>query len=219
MLVISGIIAAKTAAKNNLKTLLIDEKSDIGGSTIYQNSEYIKINNQYSSIWLENEINELEKLDNLEIKTRTSVAAYHGYNYLLARENLTDHLSQSEKQNSVRQRLLKIRAKKVIIATGSLERPLVFNNNDRPGIMLSSAVKRYADYFGVATGQKNIFFTNNDTAFESAISLSKKGINVEAIIDIREQSNSEFTTEAESLGIKIYRSHTVVDTKGLQKNK
>ena len=70
--------------------------------------------------------------------------------------------------------MLKIRAKKVIIATGSLERPLVFNNNDRPGIMLSSAVKRYADYYGVATGQKNIFFTNNDTAYESAISLIKK---------------------------------------------
>ena len=72
----------------------------------------------------------------------------------LARENLTDHLSQNEKQNKVRQRLLKIRAKKVIVATGSLERPLVFNNNDRPGIMLSSAVKKYADYYGVATGQK-----------------------------------------------------------------
>ena len=83
--------------------------------------------------------------------------------------------------------------------------------------MLSSAVKKYADYFGVATGQKNIFFTNNDTAYESAISLSKKGINVEAIIDIREQSNSEFTKEAENLGIKIYRSHTIVDTEGYKR--
>ena len=125
---ITGIMAAKTAAKNNLKTLLLDEKNEIGGSTIYQDSEHVKINDQSSSTWLENEIIELEKLDNLEIKTRTSVAAFHGYNYLLARENLTDHLSKSEKQNKVRQRLLKIRAKKVIIATGSLERPLVFNN-------------------------------------------------------------------------------------------
>ena len=214
---ITGIMAAKTAAKNNLKTLLLDEKSEIGGSTIYQNSDYIKINNQNSSRWLENEINELEKLENLEIKTRTSVAAYHGYNYLLARENLTDHLSKGEKQNKVRQILLKIRAKKVIVATGSLERPLVFNNNDRPGIMLSSAVKRYADYYGVATGQKNIFFTNNDTAYESAISLCKKGIKVLAIIDTREKSNTEFTKEAESLGIRIYRSSTIVDTEGYKR--
>ena len=122
-----------------------------------------------------------------------------------------------KKIKKIRQRLLKIRAKKVIVATGSLERPLVFNNNDRPGIMLSSAVKKYVDYYGVATGQKNIFFTNNDTAYESAISLNKKGIKVEAIIDIRKQSNTVFTKEAENLGIKIYRSHTVVDTEGYKK--
>ncbi|MDC1236665.1 sarcosine oxidase subunit alpha, partial [Pelagibacteraceae bacterium] len=82
---------------------------------------------------------------------------------------------------------------------------------------LSSAVKKYVDYYGVATGQKNIFFTNNDTAYESAISLNKKGIKVEAIIDIRKQSNTVFTKEAENLGIKIYRSHTVVDTEGYKK--
>ncbi|MDA8937317.1 sarcosine oxidase subunit alpha family protein [Candidatus Pelagibacter sp.] len=216
---ISGIIAAKIAAQNNLKTLLLDEKSEIGGSTIYQNSEYFKIDNKISSEWLSNEIDELKKLDNLEIKTRTSVAAYHGYNYLLARENLTDHLNKDEKQGKVRQRLLKIRAKKVIVATGSLERPLIFDNNDRPGIMLSSAVKKYADYYGVACGRKNIFFTNNDTAYESAISLSNKGINVEAIIDIRESSESTIVKEAENLGIKIYWSHTVVDTHGYKRLK
>ena len=79
---IAGIMAAKTAAKNSLKTLLVDEKNDIGGSTIYQNSEHLKINNQISSSWLEKEINEIKKIENLEIKTRTSVAAYHGYNFL-----------------------------------------------------------------------------------------------------------------------------------------
>ena len=216
---ISGIMAAKTAAKNNFKTLLLDEKADIGGTTIYQDSNNFKINNKISSSWLKEEIDNLKQLKNLEIKTRTSVAAYHGYNYLLARENLTDHLSKNEKQNKIRQRLLKIRAKKVIVATGSLERPLIFNNNDRPGIMLSSAIKKYADYYGVICGKKNVFFTNNDTAYESAISLTKKGIKVEAIIDIREKSDSLVIKEAESLELKIYWSHTIVDTKGYKKLK
>ena len=99
---------------------------------------FLKFKIKKSSDWLKNEINELKKLSNLEIKTRTSVAAFHDYNYLLARENLTDHLNNEEKKKKVRQRLLKIRAKNVIIATGSIERPLVFNNNDRPGIMLRS---------------------------------------------------------------------------------
>ena len=212
-------MAAKTAAKNNFKTLLLDEKADIGGTTIYQDSNNFKINNKISSSWLKEEIDNLKQLKNLEIKTRTSVAAYHGYNYLLARENLTDHLSKNEKQNKIRQRLLKIRAKKVIVATGSLERPLIFNNNDRPGIMLSSAIKKYADYYGVICGKKNVFFTNNDTAYESAISLTKKGIKVEAIIDIREKSDSLVIKEAESLELKIYWSHTIVDTKGYKKLK
>jgi sarcosine oxidase, subunit alpha len=216
---IAGIMAAKTAAKNNLKTLLLDEKAEIGGTTIYQDSENFKIDDKISSSWLNEEIIKLKNLKNLEIKTRTSVAAYHGYNYLLARENLTDHLSKTEKQNKIRQRLLKIRAKKVIVATGSLERPLIFNNNDRPGIMLSSAIKRYADYYGVICGKKNVFFTNNDTAYESALSLTKKGIKVEAIIDIREKSDSFVIKEAIKLGIKIYWSHTIVDTLGYKKLK
>ena len=216
---ISGIIAAKTAAQNGFKTLLLDEKTELGGTTIYQNSDNFMVDNKISSDWLSNEINELKKLNNLEIKTRTSVASYHGYNYLLARENLTDHLNKNQKQNKIRQRLLKIRAKKVIVATGSLERPLVFNNNDRPGIMLSSAVKKYADYYGVICGKKNVFFTNNDSAYESAISLLKKGIGVKAVIDIRENSESSIVKEAKNLGIKIYWSHTVVDTHGYKKLK
>ncbi len=216
---ISGIIAAKIAAKNNLKTLLLEEKNEIGGSTIYQNSNFFKIQNKKSSDWLKNEINEIKKLSNLEIKTRTTVAAFHDYNYLLARENLTDHLSKEEKKNKIRQRLLKIRAKNVIIATGSIERPLIFNNNDRPGIMLSSAVKKYADYYGVVCGKKNVLFTNNDSAYESAISLNKKGLNVESIIDIREKSNSELVKEVEKIGIKIYWSYTVVDTHGYKRLK
>ena len=216
---ISGIIAAKIAAKNNLKTLLLEEKNELGGLTIYQDSDFFKIQNKKSSAWLKNEINEIKKLSNLEIKTRTSVAAFHSHNYLLARENLTDHLNKEEKKNKVRQRLLKIRAKNVIIATGSIERPLVFNNNDRPGIMLSSAVKKYADYYGVVCGKKTVFFTNNDSAYESAISLNKKGLNVEAIIDIREKSDSELVKEVEKIGIQIYWSHTVVDARGYKRLK
>ena len=216
---ISGILAAKTAAKNGFKTLLVDEKSYLGGSTIYQNSEHFKINNQISSSWLEKEINEIRKFENLEIKTRTSVAAYHGYNYLLARENLTDHLPLDQRKNKTRQRLLKIRAKKVISATGSLERPLIFDNNDRPGILISSAVEKYANLFGVACGEKNILFTNNDSAYETAISLHQKGINIEAIIDNREEIESKLIREIEKNKIKVYKGYTVVNTSGYKRIK
>ena len=214
---ISGIMAAKTAAKNGLKTLLVDEKPNLGGSTIYQNSEHFKINNQNSGSWLEKEINEIKKIDNLDIRIRTSVAAFHGYNFLLARENLTDHLPIEQRKNKTRQKLLKIRAKKVITATGSLERPLIFDNNDRPGILLSSAIKRYADLFGVACGEKNIFLTNNDSAYESAISLIQKGIKVEAIVDNREEIESKLLYEVEKNNIKVFKGFTIVNTNGYKK--
>ena len=214
---ISGILAAKNAAKNNYKTLLLDEKNELGGSTIYENNESNKIDNKISSEWLKKEIEELKNIKNLEIKTRTSVAAYHQYNYLLARENLTDHLEKKDKTNKIRQRLLKIRAKKVILATGALERPMVFNNNDRPGIMLSSAIKKYSDFYGVACGSKIVFFTNNDSAYESALSLNDKGIKVEAIVDIRKQSETNLEKRAIDAGVKIYWEHTVVDTSGYKR--
>ena len=214
---ISGIMAAKIAAKNGLKTLLVDEKPNLGGSTIYQNSNYFKINNQTSGSWLEKEINEIKKLENLEIKTRTSVAAYHGYNFLLARENLTDHLPIEQRKEKTRHKLLKIRAKKVITATGSLERPMIFDNNDRPGILLSSAIKRYIDFFGVACGEKNILFTNNDSAYETAISLIHKGISVEAIIDNREEVDSKLVYEVEKNNVKIFKGYTITNTFGYKR--
>ena len=214
---ISGIIAAKTAAKNGFKTLLVDEKPNLGGSTIYQNNDHFKINDTNSAKWLEKEIKDLKNYKNLEIKTRTSVAAYHGYNFILARENLTDHIEVSKRDNKVRQRLLKIRAKKVITATGSIERPLIFNNNDRPGILLSSAIKKYVDFYGVKSGEKIVLFTNNDTAYETALSLNDKGIKVEAIIDIRNENDSELIKSVKNLNIQIFNNHTIVDTEGYKR--
>ncbi len=214
---ISGIMAAKTAAKSGFKTLLVDEKPNLGGSTIYQNSDHFRINNQNSSSWLEKEINEIKKLKNLEIKLRTSVAAFYSYNFLLARENLTDHLSIEQRKNKIRQRLLKIRAKKVITATGSIERPLIFDNNDRPGILLSSAIKKYADYYGVACGENIIILTNNDSAYETALSLIQKGINIKTIIDNREEVDSKLIYEVEKNNVKIYKGFTVTDTAGYKR--
>jgi len=214
---ISGIIAAKLAAQNNLNTVLIDDKNNLGGTTLFQENECFKINNSYSNQWLKKEIENLNSFKNLTIKTRTTLAAYHSYNYLLARENLTDHLSLNEKKDKIRQRLWKIRAKKVIIATGAMERPLIFNNNDRPGIILSSSIKKYIDYYGVKCGQNISLFTNNDSAYETAISLSKSGVIVNSVIDIRDKSNSSIVKKAEKLGIKIHWKHTVVNTNGYKR--
>ena len=213
---ISGIISAKLSAKNNFNTVLIDDKNTLGGSTITQDSENFKINDKISKSWLTKEIEDLKKLDNLTIKTRTSVAAFHSYNYLLARENLTDHLPNNQKNNSIRQRLWKIRAKRVIIASGAIERPLVFNNNDRPGIFLANSINKYLNFYGVACGLNNFIFTNNDSSYETAISLFEKGLKVR-IIDIRKKATSKIVKDAEKKGIKIYWNSTITNIFGYRK--
>ena len=213
---ISGIIAAKIAAKSGSNTILIDDKNTLGGSTIFQNNENFKINDEISKDWLFQEIEELKKLKNLTIKTRTSVAAYHSYNYLLAKENLTDHLSKNNKTSNIRQRLWKIRSNKVIIASGAIERPLVFNNNDRPGIILASSVNKYLNFYGVICGENNFVFTNNDSAYETVLSLFEKGIQIK-IIDIRKKTNSKIVKQVEKLGIDIYWNSTVINTFGYRK--
>ena len=160
---VSGLIAAKIASDDNKKVLLLEDKELLGGSLIYDDNDISKIDNQKSSEWLKKLIENIKNDKNIIIKTRTSLAAYHNYNFLLARQNLTDHLSVNDRNNKIRQRLYKIRAKKVIISTGAIERPQVFHNNDRPGIMLASAVKKYIDYYGVRCGLENVIFTNNDS--------------------------------------------------------
>mgnify|MGYP001293964844 CR=1 FL=1 len=216
---ISGILSAKLAAEKGLNTILIDDKNCLGGSTIYQEDDCFKINNEYSNKWLKKEIENLKNYPNLLIKKRTSLAAFHGYNYLLAKENLTDHLGANERKNKIRQRLWKIRAKKVVIATGSIERPLIFNNNDRPGILLSSSIKKYIDFFGVKSGNEISLFTNNDSAYETAISLNKSGVKVNTIIDIRENSTSPLVKKVQKIGINILWGHTVVNTNGYKRIK
>ena len=216
---ISGILSAKLAAEKGLNTILIDDKNCLGGSTIYQDDDCFKINNDYSNKWLKKEIDNLKNYPNLLIKKRTSLAAFHGYNYLLAKENLTDHLGANERKNKIRQRLWKIRAKKVVIATGSIERPLIFNNNDRPGILLSSSIKKYIDFFGVKSGNEISLFTNNDSAYETAISLNKSGVKVNTIIDIRENSTSLLVKKVQKIGINILWGYTVVNTNGYKRIK
>ena len=214
---ISGVIAAKLSAEKKLNTILLDDKKDLGGVSIYNNDDNFKINDQNVSKWLSNEIENLKKYPNLSIKTRTSLATFHGYNYLLAKENLTDHLSVNDRKDKIRQRLWKIRAKKVIIATGAIERPLIFNNNDRPGILLSSSIKKYIDYYGVKCGTKISIFTSNDSAYETVLSLYKNGVKVNSIIDIRDKSESLIVKKVQDIGIKIYWKHTVVNTKGYKR--
>ena len=106
-----------------------------------------------------------------------------------------------------------IRAGEVVVSTGSIERPLSFGNNDRPGIFLASAATEYMKVYGTLVGKKPIIFTNNDSAYKAAIEFNKNNIKA-LILDTRENSDGDLVKEAQSLGLEIKFNSGVADVKG-----
>ena len=213
----AGITAALIAGESGKKVLIVDEKTDHGGSLLGSDSELTKINGMNPKDWINKTCSTLSKNKNIKILNRTSVAAYHNYNYLIMMQNLTDHLNEDEKKNKIRQRLWKVRAKKVILATGSIERMMVFDCNDRPGIMLSSAVRKYLNHYAVKCGNHVVIFANNDDAYETALGLHNKGVKIEVIVDIRQDSQGDLVKKCVELGIKILWKHAVISARGRKK--
>ena len=205
----SGLASALAAAKNGAKVILAEDKPRFGGSLL---TDEVTIGNKKGKEWVDETILQLQSMSNVIVKNRSQVFGYYDHNMLVMLERTKDHIEKPSKFTP-RQKLWYIRAKEVIISTGSIERPLVFGNNDRPGIMLSSAAKEYMKVYGVLVGKKPIIFTNNDSGYDTAIEFKKNGIDP-LIVDIRKSSDSSVVNEAKNLDINIKFSHGVVNAKG-----
>ena len=208
----SGLASAYAAAQNGARVILAEDKSRFGGSLL---TSEVTIGNQSGKEWAEKIISELKSMPNVVVKNRSQVFGYYDHNMLVMSERVSDHLPKTEKYIP-KQRLWYIRAKEVVISSGSIERPLVFGNNDAPGVMLSSAAKEYLKVYGVIVGKKPIIFTNNDSGYETAIEFKKNGIDP-IILDTRKEANSEIIKEAKELNINIKFSYVVVAAKGYKK--
>jgi len=205
----SGLASALAAAKNGARVILAEDKPRFGGSLL---SDETTIGNKKGKDWADDAISQLKSMPNVIIKNRSQVFGYYDHNMMVMFERIKDHIENPTKFTP-RQRLWYIRAKEVIISTGSIERPLVFGNNDRPGIMLASAAKEYMKVYGVLVGKKPIIFTNNDSAYDTAIEFKKNGVDP-LVVDVRTNSESSVVKEAKNLNIDIKFSYGVVNSKG-----
>ena len=210
----SGLASAYAAAKNGARVILAEDKPRFGGSLLTSD---VNIGNQSGKEWADNIITELKEMPNVIVKNRAQIFGYYDHNMLVMSERMNDHLPKSKKY-SPKQRLWYIRAKEVVISSGSIERPLVFGNNDTPGVVLSSAAKEYLKVYGVLVGKKPLIFTNNDSAYETAIEFKKNGIDP-IVLDTRSKANSEIINEAKNLNINIKFSYVVIAAKGYKKVK
>jgi len=208
----SGLASALTSAKNGAKVILAEDKPRFGGSLL---TDDVTIGNKKGKDWVTETIAELKSMPNVIVKNRSQVFGYYDHNMMVMVERSKDHI-ENPSEFTPRQRLWYIRAKEVIISTGSIERPLVFGNNDRPGIMLASAAKEYLKVYGVLVGKKPIIFTNNDSGYDTAIEFKKNGIEP-IIIDVRGNSENPVVQEAKSLNINIKFSHGIANTNGYRR--
>ena len=177
---VAGLAAALAAGRSGARVVLSELGAHLGGSAHRLQGT---IDGHSVLDWVRAAEAELATMPEVKIIRRGVVFGYHDHNFLTIRESLTDHLPLNQRQG-FRERLWRVRANQVILATGAHERPMVFGNNDLPGVMLSSAMADYAQLYGVLVGQRIALLTNNDSAYSDALTLKQAGAHV-TVVDAR----------------------------------
>ncbi|WP_423906722.1 sarcosine oxidase subunit alpha family protein [Candidatus Spongiihabitans sp.] len=201
----AGIQAAYAAGSAGAKVMLLDEKNEFGGSLL---SDTVSVNDRLSEAWVAQRVSELKKMEQVTLLRNTTVSGYFDYNFLVANQRVNEHLGPNNPGMAPKERLWKIRARQVVLATGAIERPLVFADSDRPGVMLAGAIRTYINRFGVLPGKNIVILTNNDSAYLTAIDAKNVGAHVQ-VVDVRQKPASELVNQAKALGIDIIENSAI----------
>ncbi len=160
----AGLTAALAAGATGDRVILVDEQAELGGRLLSARRES----------WLPKTIADLASMPEVRLLTRATAFGYYDQNLVLAAE-----------RRASGGRLWQIRAKRVVLATGAHERPIIFANNDRPGIMLAGAVGTYLNRYAVAPGRRAVVFTDNDSTRSLIADMQAAGIAIETVVDVR----------------------------------
>ncbi|MDA1060008.1 MAG: sarcosine oxidase subunit alpha family protein [Proteobacteria bacterium] len=198
---VAGLASARAACASGARVVLIEDNPELAAGLAASPAKE----------WIDVAIGVVKQ--DATVLTRTTVFGAYDAGYFAALQRASDHLPQ-EARAGVRQRLWLIRAKQVVLATGAIERPLVFPNNDRPGVYLAGAARAYLDRFGVLVGRNVVAFTNNDETYATVIALKKAGAAIAAIVDVRANLTGGAVALAKHEGIRVLEGYVVVDVRG-----
>jgi methylglutamate dehydrogenase subunit C len=205
----AGLAAALVAARSGARVIVCNEDFCFGGRLLAERQE---IGGSSGHVWARRIVDELASLPDVRLMPRSTVfGVYDGGTYG-AIERVADHLP-TPLPYQPRQRLWKIVAKRAVLAAGAIERPIVFGGNDRPGIMLASAIRSYINRFAVAPGSRIAIFTSTDDGWHTAFDLAKVGVEVPAVIDSRPAVSPQLAAQT-SGAIRVLTGSRVVATKG-----
>ncbi len=199
----AGLMAALGAASAGARVVLADEQPEPGGSLRGQ-------------AIARDALAKLAAMDNVTLLSRTTVYGYYDDNTLGAVERVADHLPVPA-EGQPRERHWTFRARRVVLACGAIERPIVFGDNDKPGVMLADAGRIYVERHGVAPGRQVALFTNNDGAYRSVAALTKAGVQVTAIVDARAEIGTQARQIADASGAELLLGHAVTRALGGQR--
>ncbi|MFI8390876.1 sarcosine oxidase subunit delta family protein [Streptomyces sp. NPDC085540] len=200
----AGLAAAAAAARSGARVILADDRPELGGSLL----DTAQLHN-----WVQESGEQLDTAPEVRVLRRTTVFGHYDDNHLLAVERRTNHLGALAPEHLSRERVWRIRARRVVLATGAHERSLAFADNDRPGVMLAAAARAYINRYGVLPGRRAVVFTTNDSAYAAALDLAATGVEVAVIVDTRPDPG-EWARRAREAGIEVLTGHAVVATEG-----
>jgi sarcosine oxidase subunit alpha len=210
----AGLAAASAAVATGARVIVTEAKEAFGGQLRFDDDQHI--DGMPAQAWVDETTAKLQSMAHVTLLPRTTVSGYYDHNYITALERVTDHIGNAP-AHLPRQRFWKIRAKQVVLATGAIERPLVFADNDRPGILLAAAVREYVNSYGVLAGRESVVFTNNDDAYRTALALDDAHAKVTAIVDLRPEAEAmggDLVAAAKARGMTIHFNHAIVGVSG-----
>ena len=206
----AGLAAALAAGRAGARVILCDEDFLLGGRL---NGDRCEVDGEDGALWAKRAADELASLADVRVMTRTTVFGAYDGNTFGALERVADHLL-APAAHQPRQRLWKIVARRTVLAAGGLERPIVFGGNDRPGVMLASALRTYVNRFRVTPGRRIAVFTTCDDGWKTAFDLLDAGVEVPVLIDARREIPASLGNEAIRRRIRLMRGAQVLDTRG-----
>ena len=206
----AGLMAALTAGRAGARVVLAEQDFRLGGRLL---DERFAIDDASALHWLRSAEAELESLPEVRILRRTTIFGAFDQRNFGGVERVADHLPVPP-DHTPRQRLWRITAKQTVLASGSIERPLLFGDNDRPGVMLAGAVRTYLNRFAVRPGGSAVVFANNDDAARTVGDLAAAGVTVAAVVDPRPQSSAATSAAAKVANVPLIVDSVIVRALG-----
>ena len=215
----AGLAAALVAAEAGARVIVCDEQAEPGGDLLSAPARRVTSSTEpprdgvSASNWREAALAALTANARVTLLPRTTAFGAYLQNFYGLAERIGDHLAMPDRRLP-RERLWQVRASEVVLATGAIERPLVFPGNDRPGVFLAGAVRTYRNRYGVLCGRRAVVVTACDSAYAAALDLQRAGVEVPLIADLRSGPESAAIAAARAAVVTVETGVTITGTAG-----